>query len=718
MSLLLEAIARHAGERAQAPALVSGDRTLTWQQLEACLNELASKLQCCHGRGVALVGDNGLPWILADLALWRLPVRVVPVPVFFSPDQVHHLMAAAGISVVIGESAAVGDFGAPRLLDEELDLAVTELPVAGADSNPAFMAYEKVTFTSGSTGQPKGVRLSRHVLERTAAAVAQALADVDLQRHLSVLPYATLLENVAGLYAPLLQGVRVHVRPLSQLGFNGASDFNLFVFLQQLQVIQPQALILVPQLLLALVLAAEQGLPLPADLRFIAVGGARVAPDLLRRADALGLPVFEGYGLSECGSVVCLNRPGARRLGTVGKPLDHVRISISDSGEILLAGSGMLGYLGEPPHEGPVATGDLGRVDADGFVHVEGRRKNLLITTYGRNVNPEWVEAELLAQASIAQAAVFGDGLPAIVAVLTPRKGFTWAQVESAVAQVNQQLPVYARVQQLIASREPFSPDNGQATANGRNCRAQIASVYLHPAPHHCITEAPLTMTFFQQLQAKTEAARQHVLSAPVIQAVQQGYYSLEGYTYFLEQAYHHVKHTVPLMMACGGRLPEEKEWVREALREYIEDEYGHQEWILNDLVACGIEREKVVNNRPALAIELMVAFLYDQIQRQNPMAFFGMVMVLEGTSIKLATAMGKLVQQRLALPDAAFSYLYSHGALDQDHFAFFRDLMNRVTDPADQEAIVHSANVVYRLYGDMLRAIPLTSEGQADAAA
>lgn len=225
-------------------------------------------------------------------------------------------------------------------------------------------------------------------------------------------------------------------------------------------------------------------------------------------------------------------------------------------------------------------------------------------------------------------------------------------------------------------------------------------------------------MTFFQQLQAKTEAARQHVLSAPVIQAVQQGHYSLEGYTYFLEQAYHHVKHTVPLMMACGGRLPEEKEWVREALREYIEDEYGHQEWILNDLVACGIEREKVVNNRPALAIELMVAFLYDQIQRQNPMAFFGMVMVLEGTSIKLATAMGKLVQQRLALPDAAFSYLYSHGALDQDHFAFFRDLMNRVTDPADQEAIVHSANVVYRLYGDMLRAIPLTSEGQADAAA
>ncbi|HVK99584.1 MAG TPA: iron-containing redox enzyme family protein [Dongiaceae bacterium] len=215
-------------------------------------------------------------------------------------------------------------------------------------------------------------------------------------------------------------------------------------------------------------------------------------------------------------------------------------------------------------------------------------------------------------------------------------------------------------------------------------------------------------MGFFHQLQQQTDAARQHVLTAPVIPAVLGGRFDVEGYRYFLAQAYHHVRHTVPLMMACGARLPERLEPVRAALVEYIEEEYGHHEWILNDIEASGGDKQIVRNSRPSLPIELMVAFLYDQINRQNPAAFFGMVLVLEGTSIKLATQMGQLVQARLDLPAAAFSYLYSHGNLDQDHFQFFEKLMDGVEHPQDQHDIVHAANVVYRLYGDMLRSIPL----------
>lgn len=89
-------------------------------------------------------------------------------------------------------------------------------------------------------------------------------------------------------------------------------------------------------------------------------------------------------------------------------------------------------------------------------------------------------------------------------------------------------------------------------------------------------------------------------------------------------------------------------------------------------------------------------------------MAFFGMVQVLEGTSIELATPLGKSIQKQLGLPDQAFSYLYSHGELDQDHFEFFRNLMNSITDAGDQQAIIDSASMVYRLYGDMLHGIPL----------
>ena len=222
-------------------------------------------------------------------------------------------------------------------------------------------------------------------------------------------------------------------------------------------------------------------------------------------------------------------------------------------------------------------------------------------------------------------------------------------------------------------------------------------------------------MGFFQQLQQQTETARQRVLTAPVLKAVPEGRFNIEGYRFFLEQAYHHVKHTVPLMMACGARLPERLEKVREALVEYIEEEYGHHEWILNDIEAAGGDREQVRGGKPCLAIELMVAFLYDQIQRGNPAAFFGMVMVLEGTSIQLATQMGQIVQTKLDLPAKAFSYLFSHGSLDLEHFRFFENLMDQMTDADDQKAIVHAANVVFQLYGDMLHGIPLLPAGKGD---
>jgi len=215
-------------------------------------------------------------------------------------------------------------------------------------------------------------------------------------------------------------------------------------------------------------------------------------------------------------------------------------------------------------------------------------------------------------------------------------------------------------------------------------------------------------MAFFDRLQSETAQARAHVTGAPVIEAIREGRFDLTGYTWFLTQAYHHVKHTVPLMMACGGRLPERLEFVRKALVEYIEEEYGHHEWILNDLAACGEDKEAIRHGTPDTSIELMVAYLYDRIQRGNPAAFFGMVQVLEGTSIELATPLGEAIQKQLGLPSEAFSYLYSHGALDQEHFEFFRNLMNEITDPDDQQAIIDAARMVYRLYGDMLHSIPV----------
>lgn len=214
-------------------------------------------------------------------------------------------------------------------------------------------------------------------------------------------------------------------------------------------------------------------------------------------------------------------------------------------------------------------------------------------------------------------------------------------------------------------------------------------------------------MSFFQTLQEATRTERETLFSLPIIQQALDGQVSLESYRAFLGQAYYHVRHTAPLMKACGTRLPERLGWVRPAVYEYMEEEYGHEQWILNDLYNCGGDADAVRDGQPAMPIELMVSYLYDLIERSNPVGLFGMVNVLEGTSIALATHAAESIRQKLELPATAFSYLNSHGSLDIGHMEGFRKLMNRIDEPEDQAAIIHSSKVVYRLYTQMFRELP-----------
>jgi len=224
-------------------------------------------------------------------------------------------------------------------------------------------------------------------------------------------------------------------------------------------------------------------------------------------------------------------------------------------------------------------------------------------------------------------------------------------------------------------------------------------------------------MRFYQQLIEQTQAEREYLLGAPLIQrCLKQQSFTLAEYQAFLTEAYHHVKHTVPLLMAVGSRLSSAQEYYREAIAEYIEEELGHQEWVLNDIAATGADKELVRHGQPRLATELMVAYAYDTVLRGNPLAFFGMVLVLEGTSVNLATGAADIIQQQLQLPNKAFSYLRSHGSLDIEHLSFFEKLMDTISDTADQQAIVHAAKVFYQLYGNIFRSIEAAPAAKAAA--
>ena len=471
-----------------AVALADLQRSWTYEQLEDETLALACLLQMQGTQVLATLLDNSAAWVVADRAAARAPIVHVPLPVFFTAEQIMHALGAAGVDTVLTSpqlAARWPQLPASPCTVAGQTLAMLRLPLR-AVSVPAGTA--KITFTSGTTGAPKGVCLDAHALQAVAAGLVEAMAPLDIRRHLCALPFAVLLENIAGLMAPLLRGATCITLPLAELGLAGSSSFDAAGFHATVMAQQPNSIILLPQMLRAwtgyLVQTAQRA---PASLRMVAVGGAAVGAGLLQAACAVGIPAFEGYGLSEGASVQTLNLPGADRPGSAGRALPHARLRVAPDGEIEVAGSLFLGYLGSSEAE-PFGssqatawwpTGDLGSIDADGFLHIEGRKKHLLITAFGRNVSPEWVETALRGDNVVAQAVVFGDGEPALSAVLWPLKTDASDEaLQAAVDAANAALPDYARIARWQRAKADFTVSSGLATPNGRPQRQAILQMH------------------------------------------------------------------------------------------------------------------------------------------------------------------------------------------------------------------------------------------------
>lgn len=491
MSRVLQALGHFSRHTPDAIALEAATCSISYARLGQLIEAYGAELKR-HGGPIAIFADNTPAWAVADLAAMAAGLAVVPVPHFFSPSQIGHLMQRSAARLLLSDQPElVGQLLAALRLDAQrigkldvdgISLMLWRLPRQHAGG--LFEDCAKVTFTSGSTGEPKGVCLSLAAMETVAESLADATDAASSDRHLAALPYATLLENIGGLYAPLLAGACICAPGLSRIGLKGASELDVPRLVATLNELEITTCIMIPQMLHGLVAAIEAGMPKPKALRYIAVGGAPVSEHLLSRAEALGLPVYEGYGLSEAASVVSVNRPGANKPGSVGKPLPHVELRFAADGEILVRGSLFSGYLGEKPWnpEDFWPTGDIGSLDDEGFLHLGGRKKHLFITAFGRNVSPEWVERELAIEPAIAQACVFGEARPFNVAVIVPRQHVPGeacrSAIQAAIEAANARLPDYARVSRWLLADEPFSVANGLWTGTGRPRRQQILAAY------------------------------------------------------------------------------------------------------------------------------------------------------------------------------------------------------------------------------------------------
>ena len=506
MNLLEQKIREYAIQQPHKLAIEGDDSQLDYQSLLDEIETTCSTLGFPGSSDIyqsnhtfAVIMDNHPAWAVLDLCLLFNHQCSIPLPKFFSLEQLKHAITDSGVKYMILDQSEmtrelihslkniIQSHENIEIAGKSLDFYRLNVPTNSVVSNnnqlqDGQQQIVKITYTSGTTDHPKGVMLSEDTIMTKVVALSWSSEANAGDRSMCILPLSTLLENIGGLYVPLYCGASIILLSPQSTGLSGSSQIDHEKLINVILKYRPTAFIIIPQLLLLLIKLLQSGIQLPDSLRFIAMGGAPVSRQLLDLAEQLKIPVFEGYGLSEAASVVAVNNPTYHRLGSVGKILDTHTVKISEDGEILVKNQLFSGYLGQPAVNSDVfyATGDIGRLDEDGYLYVTGRKKNVINTSFGRNISPEWLEKELETIPSIAQCVVYGHGRPFLVAIVVLRDSSEQgiSNLRQALELLNSQLPDYARIKDFIVAQEPFTVNNELLTGTGRPRRQQIYQTY------------------------------------------------------------------------------------------------------------------------------------------------------------------------------------------------------------------------------------------------
>lgn len=463
MREFFEGLGRRAAIAGSQRAIITPECSLSYGELFERVRSVAQWASSLPHR-VGILSGKTPDGIVCDLALSFAGKELIPLPAFFSDAQLSHIICTAQLSHAVCDSG-LGERA------KSLGLMVCEPGAESAPNIEPAVDTGRIIFTSGTTGQPKGVRLSGRQMSASVAALAQATGANAADRYLSLLPSSLLLEQIAGIYVPLSVGAEIHL----PCGSSGRSSPDSIVMATEQA--NATATVLVPELL-ALWLRELQGLgrSAPVSLRYVAVGGAPVPRQLATAAWGLGVPVHEGYGLSECCSVVAVNRPGDRRASTVGRPIPGVQVTI-ENGEIVVSGPTVMGgYLNESQTIESWKTGDVGHFDPDGFLIVTGRKDNVIVTCAGRNIQPEWIEETIVGDRRIRRCVVV-EHESELVAVVIPDDASIcadWPAMQDLFECVTRDVPDYAKPRRYLAISDHEYNRLGLLTANSRPQRAAI----------------------------------------------------------------------------------------------------------------------------------------------------------------------------------------------------------------------------------------------------
>lgn len=428
-------------------------RRITYRQMLNGISRVDSMLTAIDGNKqnakYAVVMNNSPEWVVCDMALGLSNRVEIPVPTIFSAKQAENLLRDVDYCLVDDSSGAVlekwekqWDRHAPikkiRVFSEDLYLPGHPAPNWASatlyDESSSKVLPCKIVHTSGTTNAPKGVKISKFALGEQVTSLRARIGERIFHRYLSIVPLSLLIEQIAVYLFLTYGGKLTFLDP--DVPLLGSSKALPNQFLDYYYQVSPDVIMVSPSIVSAFyAFAKDNETDRPEELirklfgapaaPFIACGNAPISPAILVYLYGRGIPIMEGYGLSENTSVVTWNTLGRHRFGTVGQPLDHVRVKLSDRSELLVKSSSLyLGYTANDPSscsidsDGWLHTGDLAEIDADGFVSIKGRIKHIAITADGRNISPEWVESNYKRLPFVRQAVVYGEGLPRLAGVL------------------------------------------------------------------------------------------------------------------------------------------------------------------------------------------------------------------------------------------------------------------------------------------------------------
>lgn len=464
-------------------------RSYTLRELGEDVSRLAEALEArvgnCDRKVFGIAMRSCYEWVSTLLAIQKVGGVLLPVPIEFSDDQIESLLGKAC-------AVFVSDEGTANRLRQILPTKPCFIPdqlISGgvhdewvADDELLADGIVSVIHTSGTTSKPKGVLIRDEAVGLLVDNVIKRLPQRPLH-YFSIVPMSLLIEQVLGVFIPILSGGTLTLMPKGVPEY-GSKSGNARQYLELIAPNEPNFLYLPPKLLEEANLLLEDHTPrqlFGGNSPHIITGGAKIPASVLYELDAKGIQVFEAYGLSENSSIISLNSPAERRLGSAGKLLDGIEPKLVD-GELLVKTPTLCaGYYNADDtscdlSDGYLHTGDIAEFK-EGFLYITGRKKHVIILSTARNISPEWVENVYKESPLLDDMIVMGEGKDEPCALVL--SSADEAAVRTEMARLEHRLADFAHVRKIRVINDIDGFRNQFYTVTGRPRRSDIEAHFL-----------------------------------------------------------------------------------------------------------------------------------------------------------------------------------------------------------------------------------------------